>query len=309
MKIYLAPLQGFTEYAYRKAYQKVFGSIDLYYLPYAQLENNGRIRNKYKRDICKENNIVESSVPQVLCNSSDELIFWADHYKNEGYTEMNLNLGCPYPMVTNRGKGSALLDKPDLLNDILQRYYDKTDFTLSVKMRLGYKSDTDFLEISEILNDYPLKNVIVHPRTAKQMYKGEVDVDKYLECKSLLKHDTIFNGDVNSVERLNELKSVGAIDDEVMMGRGVLKNPYLPALIKGEKELMFEENVEMIKELHSLVLEEYYSYLNDDNQVLTHIKPFWDYLSEFFPAELKLKKKIKKASNMRKYMDVVNSTF
>ena len=101
--IYLAPLQGFTDFIYREIYADVFGSIDAFFIPYISLKNK-ELLPKYKIEIRPENNLQNRVVPQVLAGNSDELLFLAEIIKDLGFSEINLNLGCPYPMVTNRKK-------------------------------------------------------------------------------------------------------------------------------------------------------------------------------------------------------------
>jgi len=307
MKIYLAPLQGYTEFAYRKAYTHFFSGIDNFILPYVSLEKNGEVRKKYIRETSPENNIIEKSTPQVLCKTAEELLFWKDFFKSRSYSEINLNLGCPFPMVTKKGKGAKLLETPEVIEQLLDEYYQKTDFPLSIKMRLGMTKNDDYEKVSEVINRFPITKVFLHARTANQMYKGKVDIDGFKKCSDLLNIETIYNGDVNSIETLDFLSKNSVVTDSVMLGRGVLKNPFLPMIIKGEELPSYENQKSKIFEFHDMFLEILLTYLNDDHQVLTHIKPFWDYLSEFFPAEYKIKKMVKKAGNLRKYKEFIAS--
>ena len=104
-KIYLAPLQGFTDVVYRKSYNEIFTGVDAFFIPYISAKNN-QVLNKYRKEILLENNHQDRVVPQVLAKNSEELIFLTKLLVNHGYSEINLNLGCPYPMVTNRGQGA-----------------------------------------------------------------------------------------------------------------------------------------------------------------------------------------------------------
>ncbi|QIA09848.1 tRNA-dihydrouridine synthase [Draconibacterium halophilum] len=110
--IYLAPLQGFTDYVYRTSYAKVFNVVDAYFIPYISVKNDA-IPQKYIREIIPENNTQSRVIPQLLAKDATEMEFLTAHLTDLGYTELNLNLGCPYPMVTNRGKGSGLLPFPN----------------------------------------------------------------------------------------------------------------------------------------------------------------------------------------------------
>ena len=99
--IYLAPLQGFTDFIYRKAYAEIFHEVDAFFIPYISVKNN-QILRKYEKEILHENNPKTRVIPQVLAGSVNEMLFLSEILEDKGYTEINLNLGCPYPMVTNR---------------------------------------------------------------------------------------------------------------------------------------------------------------------------------------------------------------
>ena len=90
--IYLAPLQGFTDFVYRKAYSEIFQGIDAFFIPYISVKNN-QILKKYEKEIDLENNPQIRVIPQVLANSADEMLFLSEIVKEKGYNEINLNLG------------------------------------------------------------------------------------------------------------------------------------------------------------------------------------------------------------------------
>ena len=104
---------------------------------------------------------------------------------------------------------------------------------LSVKMRLGFYSEREIFDLVPILNDYPLKNVTIHPRTGKQQYGGVVDKDTFAEVLPLISHEVIYNGDICRVEDYREIQRRFPQIKSSMIGRGVLYNPLLPLQIKG----------------------------------------------------------------------------
>jgi len=105
--IYLAPLQGYTNYDYRNLHHKYFGGVDKYFSPYLRLELGKELKKSVLRDLQPENNEGLNFVPQILGTDISLFIQLAQQFKVWGYSEMNWNLGCPYPMVTNRGFGAA----------------------------------------------------------------------------------------------------------------------------------------------------------------------------------------------------------
>ena len=118
-KIYQAPLQGFTDFDFRKTLAESFGGIDKFFIPYISYGKGHEIKRSQLREVFPENNSTLTVVPQVLFSDGKELTELVSILVNYGYSEINLNLGCPYPMVTNKGRGAAWLEKPEALNELL----------------------------------------------------------------------------------------------------------------------------------------------------------------------------------------------
>ena len=136
-KLLSSPLQGFTDYRFRNAQQKYFGGIDTFYAPYIRLNGKLKIKSSYERDLLPENNTTLEVIPQVITNDAEEFLFVAKYVRELGYKELNWNLGCPYPMVTNRGMGSGLICDPNKIDAILDRAHSETDILILMKMRMG----------------------------------------------------------------------------------------------------------------------------------------------------------------------------
>ena len=122
-----SPLQGFTDFRFRNAFNNHFGGIDTFFAPYIKLNGKLEIKKAYERDILPENNKNITVIPQVMTNSAEEFLFVANYVKQLGYKELNWNLGCPYPMVTKRGMGSGLICDFVKIENILKEVYEKSD--------------------------------------------------------------------------------------------------------------------------------------------------------------------------------------
>ncbi|HEX7584962.1 MAG TPA: tRNA-dihydrouridine synthase, partial [Prolixibacteraceae bacterium] len=118
IKIYQAPLQGFTDFTFRNVHSETFGGIDKYFIPYLSYGKGREIKKTQLKEVFPENNTDLPVVPQVLFSDQAELFDLIAILIDYGYNEINLNLGCPYPMATNRGRGAAWLEKPDALNEL-----------------------------------------------------------------------------------------------------------------------------------------------------------------------------------------------
>ena len=172
-----SPLQGFTDYRFRNAIHRYFGGIDTYYAPYIRLNGKFEIKPIYERDLALKNNTSLEVIPQVMTCNEDEFLFVIKYVRSLGYTELNWNLGCPYPMVTNRGMGSGMINSPDKIDRVLDRVHSETDILVSMKMRLGYAQSNEILKTFPVLARYPLKNIAIHARIGAQLYNGSVDLE------------------------------------------------------------------------------------------------------------------------------------
>lgn len=309
LKIYQAPLQGFTDFDFRKALAEAFGGIDKFFVPYLSYGKGHEIKRSQLREIFPENNLGLQTVPQVLFSDFGELDSLVELIAGHGYSEINLNLGCPYPMVTNKGRGSALLLYPEKLDEMLGQLLSKYQgIRFSVKMRAGMDDDHSFVNVFEVLNKYALEEVIFHPRTASQMYDGKANRQLFTEAQSLSKHRLVYNGDIVSVAGFEVLQNQFQEQSDWMIGRGLLSNPALAAQIKGETFLERQLR-EKLRNFHDRLFDAYSSRLDGSGHILQKMSQFWIYFSESFDNPHKAMKLVKKSSNLSKYNAAVSEIF
>ena len=227
-----SPLQGFTDFRFRNAFHKHFGGIDTFYSPYIKLNGKLVVKGSYERDILPENNTTLEVIPQIITNDAEEFLFVAKYVQQMGYKELNWNLGCPYPMVAKCGMGSGLISNTSQIEHILKRVHNETDIIVSMKMRMGYENPTEILDVFPILEQYPIKNIAIHARIGKQLYKGGVDLDSFQKCLDTSKQKIYYNGDITSVAKFKELEERFPSIYHWMIGRGLIADPFLPSMIK-----------------------------------------------------------------------------
>lgn len=308
-KIYQAPLQGFTDFGFRKVLAESFGGIDKFFIPYISYGKGHEIKRSQLREVFPENNQSLPVVAQVLFSDGTELTELVSILKDYGYDEINLNLGCPYPMVTNKGRGAALLEKPEVLFEALQQLYSKnSQVRFSVKMRAGMTNDRDAEAIFEVLNQFPLEEVIFHPRTADLMYDGQANPQLFANAVSLVKHPLVYNGDIVSVAGFQELQAILPAQNSWMIGRGLLANPALGAQLKGD---VFNPNElrEKLRDFHDRIFDNYSSRLDGSGHVLMKMNQFWTYFCESFTNPHKAMKLVKKSTSLHKYNAAVSEIF
>lgn len=304
--IYMAPLQGFTDFAFRNAFVSAFETPDAAFSPYLI---SHKPDNRVYRDVLPERNTGLNLIPQVLGNDAKEIVVILDELRKMGYSEVNLNLGCPYPMVTKKTMGAGLLPHPDKIDQILNNLFSGTNLRISVKMRLGLTSKDDWKALVPILNRYPLSEVIIHGRTALQMYKGEVDLNSFMEFSSQIIQPVCFNGNIFSLEQFQTLsKKIPAIN-RFMLGRGIIANPLLIREIRtGEKagEAQIRSALEL---LHDKLLQINSERLSGSSHILNKMKPYWEYFAQSLAGREKRLKKVKKSITLEAYQTAVNEVF
>ena len=308
-KIYFAPLQESTDYIYRGAHAKFFGGVDKYFAPYIVRQNDGTVKTSHLRDIKSANNQGYPLVPQILAGNSADFIFLARLLQDNGYNEINWNLGCPYPMVTNKGLGSGLLPYPERIKSILEEALPQINAKISVKMRTGLQSHGEILNIIDILNEFPLSEIILHPRFGKQLYRGEPDEAVFAEVHKTLNHPLVYNGDIESVENLKRLNHIFGDITTWMIGRGILKNPFFPILLKNGSQPEREEKTTILRNFYDEIFHKYSTLLSGSSHLLMRMEKFWSYFCFGFPDPHKTFKRIKKATNLVKYEAAVNENF
>ena len=297
-KIEFAPLQGYTDAIYRTIHNKVFGGINSYYSPFIRLEK-GEVRQKDIKDILPENNENINLVPQIIVNSNEEFLKLTESVCNLGYKRIDINMGCPFPLQTKKGRGAALLQNTKHLEDIVESINSINDIDFSIKMRLGMDSAEDAKGALEIINKAKLHHITIHPRIAKQQYKGEIDYQTFDYIYQNCLHPIIYNGDILSQEDIYNIINIYPKIEGVMIGRGLLAKPYLAMELNKTIRLSVSERLSMIMKLHDAIYDHYSSVMQGEHQLLLKMKTFWEYLDEEIGK--KPYKAIKKSVNIKKY--------
>lgn len=304
-EISLAPLQGVTDNIFRNTFEKHFSKLDKTYSPFIRVER-GEVRKTYFRDIAPENNTT-NLIPQVLTNNPDEFINLSKMMEQLGYSEMNWNLGCPFPPVAKHKLGSGLLAYPELIEELLTQVMPKLKTKLSLKIRTGYETEDDLEKVLLVLNQFPLEEIIIHTRYGKQQYKGDTNPDKFEEALKISKHKLAYNGDINTFQDFNQLASRFRKTKHFMLGRGLITNPFLLSEIRGET--LSDDKKAILKAFHSELFAQFEERLNGAGHLLGRMRQFWEYLSLSFTNSRKVYKQIKKSTSVNKYNEAVALIF
>lgn len=300
-KLISSPLQGYTDFHFRNAFQKFFGGIDQFYAPYIRFNGQMVIKPIYERDLSPKNNTTLEVIPQVMTCSADEFIFAARYVQSLGYKELNWNLGCPYPMVTNKGMGSGLIKDPEKIDRILDQVHTQTDITVSMKMRMGYAHCSEILDVFPVLEKYPIKSIGIHARIGAQLYEGGVDLEGFQRCIDHCSQKLYYNGDIVSVAVFEELTERFPSIDHWMLGRGLISDPFLPEMIKQKTKQYPDNKLEVFSKYLDTLFTSAEQKLTGEKAVIRKMLSYWEYFSTMFPDQSKLVKSIQKAKTYKVY--------
>ena len=306
--LYLAPLRGFTNAVFRNVFSQFFDGVDLAVSPFISTTDSRRVRDCHVRDVLPENNRSMPVIPQIIGNDPEAFIRMARHLADLGYTGVNWNLGCPFPMVARKQRGSGMLPYPDRIDAFLDRVLPQVPCGISIKARLGRYSNEEIFRLIPVFNRYPLTEVIIHPRTGVQMYDGRPDIDAFGRCLGQLRHPVVYNGDIRRLADVAALSERFPAVHGWMIGRGVLINPFLPALIKANRD-GFPEKIDRFRKFHDALFAAYRDVFSGPGHLVERMKGFWGYFSLAFEDARKLLKQIRKIRLPEAYMDRVSRFF
>ena len=196
----MAPLEGITGYVFRNAHYAYFHPADKYFTPFITPGLNSSLKSKALKDVLPENNHGPFIVPQILTNRADEFIYTEKQLGEMGYTEINLNLGCPSGTVVAKGRGSGFLAFRDKLDAFLDEIYSTAEMKISIKTRLGKESAEEFEALLDIYNQYPLEELIIHPRTREDYYRGLPNDEAFRMGAEKSRCPVCYNGNIFTKE-------------------------------------------------------------------------------------------------------------
>ena len=282
----LAPMDGVTDYPYRNAWIETFGKHACMHRavsPFITLVPGTKVRLSHLRDVFPEYNRMEVE-PQILGNEAEWFLPMAEALLDLGYSSVNWNLGCPVRHVARKQRGSGLLPYPERIAAFLDRVVPSTPLAFSVKLRTGYFSHQEIYPVMEVLNRYPLKYVAVHPRIGMQLYGGEADWDILERMLPLMKHPCVYSGDIDSAGKAEAFRKRFPAIREIMLGRGVIADPFLPCRLSG-MEFPAEEEKRLFCSFVRALLENYIRADLPEKMILQRQKLFWSKFSGTFVPE------------------------
>lgn len=301
MRYYFAPLEGITDRIYRRLHHKYFPGIDRYYTPFFSPTIHRALTPRESKELPPAHTLDFEVVPQLLTKSSEDFLWMAQQCCDLGYTEVNLNLGCPSGTVTAKGKGSGMLTDINALDAFLCAVFSSAPLDISIKTRLGFSSADELPALLDVFNRYPIKELTVHPRVRSAFYNGCVDMDTFRYAVDNSRMPLCFNGNLCSKEEISTISQDFPEIDSVMLGRGLIADPGM--LTPGGT------TVNALAAFYDELLEEYLEAFGGSRNAMFRLKENWRYLICKFEGSERLYKRLRKTTDLAEYISISKEIF
>ena len=296
MQYYFAPLEGLTDRIYRDLHHRFFPGLDRYYTPFFSPTMHHSLTNKEARELPMAAETPVCTIPQILTKSAEDFLWMAKLCADRGYTEVNLNAGCPSGTVTAKGKGAGMLTDLEALDRFLEQIFSDAPLPVSVKTRIGIQSPEEWPAILEVYNRYPIKELTVHSRVRKAFYAGNVEEDCFRYAVVHSKNPLCCNGDLNCREDILRIQKEYPQVDAVMIGRGLIARPDMLAREKATSQTLIA--------FYEALLEGYLVAFGGSRNAMFRLKEHWHYLLPCFEGSEKLGKMLRKTTDLQEYRTI-----
>ena len=229
----LAPMQDVTDLPFWRL-MACYGGADLYYTEYFRVHPDSHLEKPILRSL-DENPTGKPAIAQMIGNDIPSLVRSAKELQKHPVVGIDLNLGCPAPIVYKKCAGGGLLREPARIDAILGALRDAVSCAFTVKTRVGFESEHEFDTLLPIFQKHAIDLLTVHGRTVKQMYRPGVHANLIALAAREMPCPVIANGDVFTAADAHKWMQETAVAG-VMIGRGAIRNPWIFDQIRGSSD-------------------------------------------------------------------------
>ncbi len=274
----LAPMQDVTDLPFMRLISG-YGNADVYFTEYFRVLPQSRLDPHILSSITR-NPTGRPVVAQMIGNDIGALVRTARELQRHPVAAIDLNLGCPVPIVYRKCAGGGLLRDPDRVDQILGALREAVEIPFTVKTRIGFDDSDVFAELLPIFARHSLDLLTVHARTVKEMYRSAPRYEFIARAVEALPFPVIANGNIYSADKAEEVMAITRARG-LMIGRGVIRNPWLFRQIREQRrgDLVFRPT---------------------GRDVLEYVRALWDAVSIRGPV-----REASQVNNMKKYMNFI----
>ena len=297
MRYYYAPMEGITDATFRRLHAKYFPGVDRYFMPFLSPTIHRTLTHREARELPRADSVDFVAVPQLLGKNVEDMLWAIGVCADQGYDEVNINLGCPSGTVVSKGKGSGMLSDIFALDAFLDAIYAKAVLPVSLKTRIGVNDSENWENILEIYRDYPVKELTVHPRIRKAFYKGDCDMAAFAKAVEGSPFPVCYNGNVTSIADAESIAARFPGVESVMIGRGLVADP---GMLAGGTDR------DTLKAFLGELSDTYCRVFESKRNAIYRMKDNWHYLIGLFEGSEKLWKEMRKSTDYDRFMAIAN---
>lgn len=296
MRYDMAPMEGITDSTYRRLHHKYFPGVDRYFTPFFSPTIHRALTAREARELPPADALGVPVIPQLLTKIPEDFIWMAGVCRDLGYTQINLNTGCPSGTVTAKGKGAGMLRDLDALDRFLNEIFTASPLPISIKTRIGFENPEEFYSLLELYNRYPLAELIIHPRVRKAFYDGAVNTEMFRYAVEHSRNPLCYNGNLCTKVQIQQFSREFPTVPAVMLGRGLIGDPGM--LSPGGTD------VKTLEIFLSELFQEYSIAFGGSRNAMFRLKENWRFLFCLFQPDGKLQKRLRKATDLSEFKAV-----
>lgn len=306
-QVVLAPMAGISNTAYRQIIKEMGAG-----LIFAEMVSDKALVYGSEKtfDLLKMSDMERPIAQQIFGSDVDSFVKAAKLVEDKMHPDIiDINMGCPVPKVAIKSQaGSALLKNPDKIKEIVSAVVNAVSVPVTVKIRSGWDANSvNAVEVAKVIEEAGASAITVHGRTRAQGYSGNADWNIIKQVKEMVSIPVIGNGDVTSAEKAKEMLDFTGCD-AVMIGRGVLGNPwlikecvsYLESGIIPPKPSA-REKIEMLKRHYQLLVDS-----TSEKQAILEIRTHALWYIKGMPKSAYIKNEICKTKNSEDLFKILN---
>jgi tRNA-dihydrouridine synthase B len=282
-----------------------YGGPDIYFTEYFRVHSTSSL-DKPILEAIRSNPANKPIIAQLIGQDIPALSRSASHLQKEKLLAIDLNLGCPAPIVCKKSSGGGMLRNLVHLRDVITALRDAIQIPFTLKTRLGFEDPSEFNDLLNLYSSFPIDALTVHGRTVKEMYRAAVHYDLIAQAVRHMSCPVFANGNILGARSAHEIATLtGAAG--LMIGRGAIRNPWIFNQIRELYEtgrVQTRPGLRDVRDYISLLYEETLPVGFPDNVRVAKMKKFMNFIAQKIDPDERFLHDIRRADNPHDFFTI-----